>query len=157
VCAVQCHAKRSAVLDSTAPLLSICLTSSNASAGYCVFYHALLPSVSHYHIFSTACVDCPLMCSLYTCILHCTYCALQVRLLKKEPPGREVEDDDTFTFDTGFKHKLLRIKINTIQLKETVEENTKTHEAVFRDRQYQVLLHTDTLYLCACTLADCEV
>ncbi|CAN0034390.1 unnamed protein product, partial [Heterosigma akashiwo] len=37
-----------------------------------------------------------------------------------------------------FTHKLYRIRINTIQLKETVEENEKTHEAVFRDRQYQV-------------------
>jgi cullin 4 len=74
---------------------------------------------------------------MHTAYLH-VYYIIQVRLLKKEPPGREVDDDDTFTFDTGFKHKLLRIKINTIQLKETVEENTKTHEAVFRDRQYQV-------------------
>ncbi|CAN0498909.1 unnamed protein product, partial [Ectocarpus sp. 12 AP-2014] len=29
-------------------------------------------------------------------------------------------------------------RINSIQLKETSEENEKTHEAVFRDRQYQV-------------------
>jgi len=28
--------------------------------------------------------------------------------------------------------------VNSIQLKETVEENTQTNERVFQDRQYQV-------------------
>uniref|UniRef100_A0A7S3XVG8 Cullin family profile domain-containing protein n=2 Tax=Heterosigma akashiwo TaxID=2829 RepID=A0A7S3XVG8_HETAK len=62
----------------------------------------------------------------------------KARVLRKEPKGKEVADDDAFTINQEFTHKLYRIRINTIQLKETVEENEKTHEAVFRDRQYQV-------------------
>eukprot|EP00960_Hanusia_phi_P044306 756574-Hanusia_phi.AAC.5 len=37
-----------------------------------------------------------------------------------------------------FESKQLRIKVNSIQLKETQEENDKTTESVFQDRQYQV-------------------
>uniref|UniRef100_A0A8C5QEY2 Cullin N-terminal domain-containing protein n=1 Tax=Leptobrachium leishanense TaxID=445787 RepID=A0A8C5QEY2_9ANUR len=37
-----------------------------------------------------------------------------------------------------FKHKLYRIKINQIQMKETVEEQVNTTERVFQDRQYQI-------------------
>lgn len=37
-----------------------------------------------------------------------------------------------------FKHKLFRIKINQIQMKETVEEQVSTTERVFQDRQYQI-------------------
>lgn len=33
---------------------------------------------------------------------------------------------------------MFRLKINTIQLKETEEEVERTHDEVFRDRQYQV-------------------
>lgn len=50
-----------------------------------------------------------------------------------------MNDSDTFVFNNEFTAKYHRIKINSIQLKETIEENEKTHEAVFRDRQYQVL------------------
>lgn len=60
------------------------------------------------------------------------------RVLRKEPAGREVEDGDAFHVVADFTHKLYRIKINTIQLKETVEEAEKTHADVARDRQYQI-------------------
>ncbi|CAN1141272.1 CUL4 [Linum perenne] len=36
------------------------------------------------------------------------------------------------------EHELLRMQVNAIQMKETVEENTSTTERVFQDRQYQV-------------------
>jgi cullin-4 len=62
----------------------------------------------------------------------------KIRVLHKEPRSREVGDTDTFLFNADFTNKLFRIKINTIQLKETAEENEKTHESVFSDRQYQV-------------------
>ena len=65
----------------------------------------------------------------------------QVRVLHKEPRGRDVNDGDKFLFNKDFTAKLHRIKINSIQLKETTEENEKTHEAVFRERQYQVRSH----------------
>lgn len=59
-------------------------------------------------------------------------------MVTKEPKGREVNDGDSFSFNQGFSEKLYRIKINSIQLKETVEENNKTNEQVMQDRQYQV-------------------
>ncbi|GAB4829360.1 hypothetical protein Ancab_019031 [Ancistrocladus abbreviatus] len=62
----------------------------------------------------------------------------KVRVLQKLPKGREVDDDDTFVFNEGFTAPLYRIKVNAIQMKETVEENTSTTERVFQDRQYQV-------------------
>ncbi|MED6159386.1 Cullin-4 [Stylosanthes scabra] len=62
----------------------------------------------------------------------------KVRVLQKIPKGRDVEDDDSFVFNDTFTAPLYRIKVNAIQLKETVEENTSTTERVFQDRQYQV-------------------
>ena len=58
-------------------------------------------------------------------------------MLLKEPKGREVNDGDRFTYHAGLSEKLYRIKINSIQLKETVEENKKTNSEVMQDRQYQ--------------------
>lgn len=52
--------------------------------------------------------------------------------------GREVEDGDVFRFHADFTAQLFRIKINAIQMKETVEENKKTNDQVLQDRQYQV-------------------
>ncbi|DBA01455.1 TPA: hypothetical protein N0F65_005574 [Lagenidium giganteum] len=62
----------------------------------------------------------------------------KVRVLQKVPKGKDVEDNDSFVFNADFSHQLIRIKINSIQLKETKQENEDTHERVFRDRQYQV-------------------
>nr|XP_004233125.1 cullin-4 [Solanum lycopersicum] len=62
----------------------------------------------------------------------------KVRVLQKIPKGRDVEDNDTFVFNDQFTTPLYRIKVNAIQMKETVEENTNTTERVFQDRQYQV-------------------
>lgn len=52
--------------------------------------------------------------------------------------GKDVLDTDIFLFNTEFVNKLFRIKINTIQAKEQQDEVQKTHEEVFRDREYQV-------------------
>nr|KAG5690953.1 hypothetical protein BaRGS_027272 [Batillaria attramentaria] len=62
----------------------------------------------------------------------------KARVLHKTPKGKDVEDGDKFQFNDDFKHKLYRIKINQIQMKETQEENVSTTEKVFHDRQYQV-------------------
>uniref|UniRef100_A0A1D5Q2F9 Cullin-4A n=1 Tax=Macaca mulatta TaxID=9544 RepID=A0A1D5Q2F9_MACMU len=62
----------------------------------------------------------------------------KARVLIKSPKGKEVEDGDKFIFNGEFKHKLFRIKINQIQMKETVEEQVSTTERVFQDRQYQI-------------------
>lgn len=62
----------------------------------------------------------------------------KIRVLSKEPKGRDVEDGDVFSVNEGFNERLHRIKVNSIQLKETVEENAMTNERVFQDRQYQI-------------------
>ncbi|KAE8708845.1 Cullin-4 [Hibiscus syriacus] len=62
----------------------------------------------------------------------------KVRVLQKFPKGKDVEDDDSFVFNEGFTAPLYRLKVNAIQMKETVEEHTSTTERVFQDRQYQV-------------------
>lgn len=45
----------------------------------------------------------------------------KARVLNKNPRGKDVEDGDRFNFNNDFKHKLFRIKINQIQMKETVK------------------------------------
>mmetsp|Transcript_26924 Transcript_26924/g.58796 ORF Transcript_26924/g.58796 Transcript_26924/m.58796 type:complete len:739 (-) Transcript_26924:3390-5606(-) len=62
----------------------------------------------------------------------------KVRVLVKEPKGRDVEDKDLFSFNKDFSERLYRIKINSIQMKETEEENKKTNDQVLQDRQYQI-------------------
>ncbi|KAG6423595.1 hypothetical protein SASPL_113996 [Salvia splendens] len=62
----------------------------------------------------------------------------KVRVLQKIPKGKDIDDDDSFVFNDQFTAPLYRIKVNAIQMKETVEENTSTTERVFQDRQYQV-------------------
>lgn len=55
--------------------------------------------------------------------------------------GKEIGDNDSFQFNSGFTAQLFRVKINTIQMKETTEENKKTNDQVMQDRQYQVPYH----------------
>ncbi|XP_067298437.1 cullin-4A [Pseudorasbora parva] len=62
----------------------------------------------------------------------------KARVLNKTPRGKDVEESDRFQFNSDFRHKLFRIKINQIQMKETVEEQVSTTERVFQDRQYQI-------------------
>jgi len=52
--------------------------------------------------------------------------------------GKEIGDNDSFQFNAGFTAQLFRVKINTIQMKESPEENKKTNDQVMQDRQYQV-------------------
>ena len=44
----------------------------------------------------------------------------KARVLTKLPKVKEVEDTDQFFYNKEFKHRLCRIKINQVQLKETV-------------------------------------
>lgn len=44
----------------------------------------------------------------------------KARVLTKIPKSKDVEDGDKFSCNNDFKHKLFRIKINQIQMKETV-------------------------------------
>ncbi|XP_037089322.1 cullin-4A-like [Pollicipes pollicipes] len=62
----------------------------------------------------------------------------KARVIQKLPRGKEVNPGDKFVFNRDFTHQLYRIKINQIQLKETIEEQKDTEERVFQDRQYQI-------------------
>lgn len=62
----------------------------------------------------------------------------KVPILLKSTKGVEITQEEIFSFNKDFKHKLCRIKINQVQLKETQEENQATNERIFQDRQYQV-------------------
>jgi cullin 4 len=42
------------------------------------------------------------------------------RVLKKQPAGKEVNDDDEFIFNADFTDPAYRVHINSIQVKETV-------------------------------------
>ncbi|CRK95544.1 CLUMA_CG009009, isoform A [Clunio marinus] len=66
------------------------------------------------------------------------YLNKHTRVLTKMPKSREVEDKDKFKFNNEFTAKLFRIKINSIQMKETNEEQKATEERVYQDRQYQI-------------------
>ena len=44
----------------------------------------------------------------------------KARVLTKVPKSKDIEDGDKFSCNDDFKHKLFRIKINQIQMKETV-------------------------------------
>ncbi|CAF0813665.1 unnamed protein product [Rotaria sordida] len=62
----------------------------------------------------------------------------KIRILNKKPMSKDINTDDRFTLNTSFEHKLIRIKINQVQLKETPEENSSTTERVVQDRHYQI-------------------
>src|SRR3569833_2140818 len=61
----------------------------------------------------------------------------RTRVLTKNPKGKDVNPDDTFTVNKAFTDPKVRVKINQIQLKETKEENKETHERVAADRQFE--------------------
>ncbi|KIW00071.1 hypothetical protein, variant [Verruconis gallopava] len=61
----------------------------------------------------------------------------KLRPLRKHPAGRDINETDTFTLNTGFQHEKYRIKINQVQLKETKEENKEMHERIYEDRNFE--------------------
>ncbi|KAI0526500.1 ubiquitin ligase subunit CulD [Xylaria bambusicola] len=61
----------------------------------------------------------------------------KVRVITKDPKGKDVNPTDKFLVNKSFSDPKFRIKINQIQLKETKEENQETHERVARDRQFE--------------------
>ncbi len=71
-------------------------------------------------------------------VLQSLACGKVPILLKSNKNSVEIAADELFSFNKNFTHKLCRIKINSVQLKETQEENQMTNEKVFQDRQYQV-------------------
>ncbi|KAF6758848.1 Cullin-4B [Ephemerocybe angulata] len=58
------------------------------------------------------------------------------KVLKKTPPGRDVDDDDVFRYNADFWDERARVHINSIQAKVTTEETQKTNEAIEGDRKH---------------------
>ncbi|THH31569.1 hypothetical protein EUX98_g2606 [Antrodiella citrinella] len=58
------------------------------------------------------------------------------RVLKKQPMGKDVLDTDVFVFNADFVDAAHRVHINSIQVKETAEETTKTHTLIESDRKH---------------------
>ena len=67
-----------------------------------------------------------------------SFACVKTRVLTKTPKGREIEDDDVFTVNGSFTEKLFRVKVNSIQMKETATATDETNERVFQDRQYKL-------------------
>lgn len=61
------------------------------------------------------------------------------KILKKHPPGRDVFDDDSFSFNTGFTSSNQKIKISTISSKvESSEERQETRDRIDEERKHQM-------------------
>jgi cullin-4 len=61
-----------------------------------------------------------------------------IKLNKDGKESKEINSGDRYHVNEDFRHKLVRVKINALQLKETPEEHSKTQQGIIVDRQYQV-------------------
>ncbi|KAL4252320.1 cullin family protein [Abortiporus biennis] len=60
------------------------------------------------------------------------------KILKKHPPGRDINTDDSFSFNTNFSAPLYKIKIGTIVTKvENADERRETKDRIDEERKYQ--------------------
>jgi cullin 3 len=60
------------------------------------------------------------------------------KVLKKHPPGRDVNREDSFSFNDGFTSNLQKIKISTVSSKvESTEERKETHDRIDEERRHQ--------------------
>ncbi|KAH8092592.1 Cullin-domain-containing protein [Cristinia sonorae] len=61
------------------------------------------------------------------------------KILKKHPPGRDVNVDDAFSFNLDFSAPLYKIKISTVASRvESTDERRETKEKVDGERRYQI-------------------
>ncbi|KIK63142.1 hypothetical protein GYMLUDRAFT_41464 [Collybiopsis luxurians FD-317 M1] len=61
------------------------------------------------------------------------------KILKKHPPSRDVQTNDSFSFNSGFTAPLQKIKINTVSSKvESGEESKETHDRIDEERRHQI-------------------
>lgn len=62
----------------------------------------------------------------------------KVRVLNKEPKAKEFKETDIVSFNGAFKSKMMRLKINQLQLKESKKEVAETNQRIEKERQYQI-------------------
>ncbi|KAF9444819.1 Cullin-domain-containing protein [Macrolepiota fuliginosa MF-IS2] len=61
------------------------------------------------------------------------------KILKKHPPGREINDDDSFSFNNDFTSPIQKIKIATVSSKvETTQERKETRDRIDEERKHQI-------------------
>lgn len=61
------------------------------------------------------------------------------KILKKHPPGRDINTDDSFSFNDDFTSTMQKVKINTISSKvESGEERRETRDRVDEERKHQI-------------------
>jgi cullin 3 len=85
---------------------------------------------------ATSIVDTELQRHLQS--LACT----KFKILKKHPPGREVDPSDSFSFNGDFSSPLQKIKISTVAAKvESNEERKETRERIEEERNHQTEVH----------------
>ncbi|CAA7266377.1 unnamed protein product [Cyclocybe aegerita] len=58
------------------------------------------------------------------------------KVLRKIPPGRDINDDDVFKFNPDFDDPHAKVHINSIQAKVTPEESKRTNASIEDDRKY---------------------
>ena len=60
------------------------------------------------------------------------------KILKKHPPGRDVNPTDSFSFNVDFSAPLQKIKISTIASRvENTEERKETKDRIDEERRHQ--------------------
>lgn len=62
------------------------------------------------------------------------------KILKKHPPGREIEVEDSFSFNNDFTSPMQRIKIGTVASSrvENVDERKETRDRIDEERRHQI-------------------
>ncbi|KAG5638979.1 hypothetical protein H0H81_008199 [Sphagnurus paluster] len=58
------------------------------------------------------------------------------KVLKKDPPGRDIEETDMFRFNPDFEDPRAKVHINSIQAKVSTEESKRTNESIEGDRKH---------------------
>ncbi|OSD05750.1 Cullin-domain-containing protein [Trametes coccinea BRFM310] len=58
------------------------------------------------------------------------------RVLRKQPPGKDVNPTDVFHFNADFTDPRYQVHINSIQSKETPEESKRTQNSIEADRKH---------------------
>ncbi|KAG6865824.1 hypothetical protein C0991_011443 [Blastosporella zonata] len=60
------------------------------------------------------------------------------KVLKKIPPGRDVDEDDQFRFNPDFDDPHTRVHINSIQAKVSPDESKRTNDSIEGDRRHYI-------------------
>ena len=69
------------------------------------------------------------------------------KVLKKHPPGRDVNPSDSFSFNLDFSAPLYKLKISTVVSRvENADERKETKDRVDEERKYQTEVGTSNAY-----------